>query len=326
MASTRLVSFKWRWLAMWWAGQAVVLYYLWALLLAEDLDDIRRVLTEAPDRDWALSVGLGIAMVSLLQAAALLPLRRARMGKATWWGLLGRHAASGIAIGVMVSLVAWLPLRWLAEQSGELWGSYLQDEILYWAPAPVVGTIATIVLWRRYGTRTPLWLSALTGAFLVGLLCAALAFAIVGVIDEYSSVDVEPMVPWIVLCVLPGWVVGTPLILAFLKRGAKESQLQRMSARLLLGTVVELAAVIPLDVMVRRKTDCYCGTGTYWALTIMGGVALCALGPFVLLAPAGRRRRRLREGRCEACGYDMRGAAADRCPECGAGWRGGKSA
>lgn len=26
---------------------------------------------------------------------------------------------------------------------------------------------------------------------------------------------------------------------------------------------------------------------------------------------------RVREGRCEACGYDLRGAAHDRCPECG---------
>jgi len=46
--------------------------------------------------------------------------------------------------------------------------------------------------------------------------------------------------------------------------------------------------------------------------------------PFVLLAalviyqnwPAWQRRRRLRGGRCERCGYDLR-ASPERCPECG---------
>lgn len=31
----------------------------------------------------------------------------------------------------------------------------------------------------------------------------------------------------------------------------------------------------------------------------------------------GTRRRRRTAGRCESCGYDLRGAAHERCPECG---------
>lgn len=32
---------------------------------------------------------------------------------------------------------------------------------------------------------------------------------------------------------------------------------------------------------------------------------------------SGRRQSRLRSGQCEACGYDLAGLTAERCPECG---------
>jgi hypothetical protein len=118
-----------------------------------------------------------------------------------------------------------------------------------------------------------------------------------------------------------GWLVGTPLIAAFVRAGPRESRLQRLAARLFLGTVVEAVAIIPLDVMVRRKTSCYCGEGTFWSLTFCGSVGVLMLGPAVFLL-LGRRRKRWLSGRCEVCEYDMSGCMdAERCPECGAGWR-----
>jgi hypothetical protein len=41
---------------------------------------------------------------------------------------------------------------------------------------------------------------------------------------------------------------------------------------------------------------------------------------FLLWSAPGvlRRRSRLRRGACPACGYDLRGNAGGRCPECGA--------
>jgi hypothetical protein len=322
MARRPLSSFKWRWLILWWVGQAVVLGLFWTLILAEDLGDVGRALTRLPPLDFVLGLLVAVGVVTLLQLVALLPLRPPRRGNSTMLGRIVRHGVSGVALGVLAALVLWLPLRWVMDGSGALWGSSFPEEVVYWAPGPVVAIVAMVVLWRR-GERTPLWLSATVAAFMIGVLCVALAAAVVGVLDEYTDVDVEPMVGWMALAALPGWLAGTPLILSFLKRGPRESRLQRVSSRILLGTVIEAAAIIPMDVMVRRKTDCYCGAGTYWALTILGGVAMCALGPAALLAPIGRRRRRRREGRCEACGYDMRGARVDRCPECGAGWRRG---
>jgi hypothetical protein len=118
------------------------------------------------------------------------------------------------------------------------------------------------------------------------------------------------------------WAVATPLLLAFLRRRDHESGLARISSRLFLGSVIEAGAVIPLDVMVRRKASCYCGEGTLWALTMCWGVGTLVLGPAIWLIPLAGRRKRWYAGRCEACGYDMSGCLhAPSCPECGAGWR-----
>lgn len=332
MTARPLISFKWRWLIRWWIGQAIVLYFFWMLLVAENWAGLVAALTEAPPRDALGPLAVGIISVTALQFGALAPLRppsrppsrgESPAGRMAHLPRLARHSASGLAIGAMVGLACWLPLNFLIDKTI---GSLRPDpfvEVALWTPGIVAAVVATIWLWW-HGWRTPLWLSALTAAFLIATLIVALGLAIFGVVAEYWSVTSEFIVLAIVLGLLPGWAAGTPLTLAFLKRGPPETQLQRLSSRILLGTVIEAVAVIPLDVMVRRKTGCYCAAGTYWALTLMGGVAACALGPVVLLAPMGRRRRRMREGRCEACGYDLRGAPGELCPECGASGRGGQ--
>lgn len=38
---------------------------------------------------------------------------------------------------------------------------------------------------------------------------------------------------------------------------------------------------------------------------------------FILHRKARRRRRHVRAGCCEHCGYNLKGLASDRCPECG---------
>lgn len=51
----------------------------------------------------------------------------------------------------------------------------------------------------------------------------------------------------------------------------------------------------------------------YWLLIVLTGAAGWRLGRTDRI-----ERRRLREGRCPACGYDLR-ATPGRCPECGKG-------
>jgi hypothetical protein len=50
----------------------------------------------------------------------------------------------------------------------------------------------------------------------------------------------------------------------------------------------------------------------HWALLPVGLPFFAAY-----VTRVARLRRRRRRGWCLACGYDLRGATGDRCPECG---------
>lgn len=232
---------------------------------------------------------------------------------------------------------------------GRPWGRWNGDELIrafadpglhlvVLVPLLVICAAQAVLLWpvRAPGPRTlrgtPLKLSLASAA----LACAGLTLAAYFALAESVSfltdqkIDLGDFLPiygdlWLPgLVVLVGvpWAIWTALLIAFCKPGPRETLLARLSSRLLLGTIVETLAIIPLDVMVRRRSDCYCGTGTYWALTVCGAVGLLAAGPAIILPLVARRRKRSYAGRCDACGYDMRATPnAPRCPECGAGWR-----
>ncbi|CAG1010180.1 hypothetical protein PHYC_03809 [Phycisphaerales bacterium] len=168
-------------------------------------------------------------------------------------------------------------------------------------------------------------LSLIIAGGLIGALMIALALgvghAVLTFLDQSGVSD--SFLLWSLLGVgVVSWALATPLLIAFTRRGRPESVIQRVAARLFVGTIIEAAAMIPLDVLVRRKEDCVCATGTYLALTICGAVGLFVLGPAALLPILARRRKRWYAGRCEVCGYDMsRTSQLDRCPECGSGWK-----
>ena len=210
-------------------------------------------------------------------------------------------------------------------------------EFILWMGGGILAiTLAqALFVWpvRRPGVMGPKGKGARTSLCIAGVAIGVLVLAVVmawyGVADEYDlwgprAIDDLPLPRWLVVAVIvgTGWAVATPLLFAFVKSGRKETVLARLSRRLLLGTMVEVALLIPLDVMVRRKTSCYCWAGTYWALTVCGAVGVFALGPAVFLPLVARRRRAWYAGHCGVCGYDMAGRLdAPKCPECGTGWR-----
>jgi hypothetical protein len=65
-----------------------------------------------------------------------------------------------------------------------------------------------------------------------------------------------------------------------------------------------------------RADGTVCLAGRYAAIPLWSPVALTASLPAVRLLGLCRARRRVRTGRCAACGYDLR-ASSGRCPECG---------
>lgn len=163
----------------------------------------------------------------------------------------------------------------------------------------------------------------------IGILTLAVLLGIAGFFEDVFDMDLDsylsfPGEPYTTFgaTIIFGWLIATPLLIRFTKPGRKEDVLARVSKKLFIGTIIEVALLIPLDVMVRRKTSCYCWAGTYWALTICGFVGVFALGPAVFLPILSKRRKAWYGGHCGVCGYDMTGMLkAPRCPECGTGWR-----
>ncbi len=169
--------------------------------------------------------------------------------------------------------------------------------------------------------------------YVAGLVIGGLVLAVVMAVLEYLGTvhDADSFVfdfipgghyTMMAIVILLGWSIATPLMFRFTKPGRKEDVLARLSKKLFIGTIVEVALLIPLDVMVRRKTNCYCWAGSYWALTLCGFIGVFALGPAVFLPILAKRRKTWYAGHCGVCSYDMSGTPdALRCPECGTGWK-----
>ena len=165
----------------------------------------------------------------------------------------------------------------------------------------------------------------------ISILFFASIMGIAGFLEDIHDIDLESQVfpdlpgdPYTSAAIIMGfaWLIATPILIKFAKPGRKEDVLARLSKKLFVGTIIEIALLIPLDVMVRRKTSCYCWAGTYWALTICGFIGVFALGPAVFLPILSRRQKTWYGGHCGVCGYDMDGMLeAPRCPECGTGWK-----
>ncbi|MBL8765067.1 MAG: hypothetical protein JNM07_12440 [Phycisphaerae bacterium] len=173
---------------------------------------------------------------------------------------------------------------------------------------------------RGWDVRLSLAMGALAGAGLI-IGAGGVAHAIL----ELCGIEISGLEPGVLLLLLAGvWACLTPVIWAFCLRSKlpKDSLLARTAAILFTGTLLETACTIPVDVMIRRRHDCYCDSGTFLSLVLCASVGTFSLGPGVLFALMARRRKRYLMGYCDACGYDMRNLPrADRCPECGAGWK-----
>ncbi|RMH27778.1 MAG: hypothetical protein D6693_04775 [Planctomycetota bacterium] len=169
----------------------------------------------------------------------------------------------------------------------------------------------------------PVLVSLIAAGLCASMLLSAWVYTALELFGRWEAFVDTPRAGWAMLAMLlGGWALATPALLVFCRRAPRDALVARVSTALFLGTAVETMAVIPIDVMVRRRTDCYCGAGTFLALTLTGSVGLIALGPAVVAPLLMRRRKRWWRSRCEHCGYDMTGALdADRCPECGCGWR-----
>jgi hypothetical protein len=310
---------------VWWAGQGLLGYFGWPLLLSNSLKELHEVTGLYTDRGYALVMGAFLLLIMAAQAVMVFPVPRPREKREAGAGFAHFICAGGVvsaAIAAAYVLAAWgavtyFPGKWRTDA--------VQDD---WPIVFLVGAewpLCALWLWSRYRRGVPAAVSALIAGTAAALLVASSLIALTVAWDLVvkPAPGPENRILGHAMCwtVIVSWGAATLLVARFLKRSDRETAMARLSARLFLGTVVEAGAIIPLDVMVRRKNDCYCFSPTLWGLTVCLAVGSMALGPVVWLVPLGKRRRRWR-GHCESCGYDMSGLKdAARCPECGAGWR-----
>jgi hypothetical protein len=180
-----------------------------------------------------------------------------------------------------------------------------------------VGLLSGAPLLRRGRPirRRSAWVSVAVGGLVMAGLLAGI-FAAVGetfLQDQFR--DVSPYV-WTIL----GWLWVAWGVGLWLADSRAESRFRLIHRLLMAGTVLELLITIPMDAVVRRRANCYCGSGTFFALMFGLTGAVVAFGPVVVLMMARRLLVPPDKGRCEQCGYDLRGLPEPRCPECGKGF------
>ncbi len=230
------------------------------------------------------------------------------------------------------------PLGWL-EATGEM---LTDDEWWAWAlPACAVIAVSQFVfimplvrLRPPQGTRArSLTVSLVMGGLVAAALTVSLGLALVelGAAVLNGDLGVNPWGndemmseiwagPGLLVTLAGSWVFWAMMLLVFSRRMWADTVLGRLVILLFGGTVVELLVVVPIDVMVRRRTDCYCATGTFYSLCFSAVGLLWLTGPGIVIALTASRRRLARTTHCASCGQTKGPTPGPACPECGYAW------
>jgi len=232
------------------------------------------------------------------------------------WGSVGKVDGPS---GVVMPVVSWQSFT----------NTLAMPEFIGWMIAfamlvPILQVMFLLPVYKpRYGAgHAQAWLSMAVGGIVIGGMLVAAVFAAREVWDEFVFQLPGFSKTFIYVGVGVSWLFGTALLVAFSRGPSREDMLSRLAAKLFVGTIVEVAAIIPLDALVRKKETCHCWAGTYVALLICGAMGAVVFGPAIFLPLLVKRRKRYYEGKCQICGYDMSGnIRAGCCSECGAGWR-----
>ena len=174
-----------------------------------------------------------------------------------------------------------------------------------------------------------LMLSFIIGSFVAALLMVGMALSLVELFgllyEERYALDQTEDVLGILIGTLffGGWGFWTLCLIVFVRDIWSDRVLGRMVGILIAGTVLEFIVVLPIDIMVRRKTNCYCYTGTFFTLCIASATALWLTGPGIAIALLSKKHRMWRRDHCLRCGYSRGPSPGDVCPECGYKWKEG---
>ncbi|MCZ6834808.1 MAG: hypothetical protein O7G85_03450 [Planctomycetota bacterium] len=170
------------------------------------------------------------------------------------------------------------------------------------------------------------------GAIVSAILVMGLALGLIDALslvapDQFDLEDKHPAL-WVFvgLALFLSWGFWSICLLLFTRGIWADRVLGRLVGLLLAGTALELLVVLPIEVMVKRRTDCHCVTGSFLALCVAGAMALWLVGPGIAIALCAKKHRRWRLTHCGVCGYPMGPTPGPVCPECGFAWKQSKPA
>ena len=113
------------------------------------------------------------------------------------------------------------------------------------------------------------------------------------------------------------WIVWTICLLLFVNRSKRDpSSIVKVTSWLFAGSIIEFLLSIPLAILVARRSNCYCSTGSFVSLSLSFFAALWLFGPFMVILLVWRKRPWTKD-HCFNCGYPRK-VNADCCSECGA--------
>jgi hypothetical protein len=170
--------------------------------------------------------------------------------------------------------------------------------------------------WPRPTRRTPIALSLGVGSLVIALLTFGLLGVVLNAFDVWEGFmnhfDLD--IFWILAIIWEIWLV----LFAVMWAGQWFGGFRKLYKLIVAGTCLELLITIPIDAQVRKRTSCYCGEGTFFALVLTTTLAIWSFGPGLVLLFLTRRLQR--DGYfslCPRCGFDVRGTTEKRCPQCG---------
>ena len=239
-----------------------------------------------------------------------------------------------LATGIMgaIAVEDWASEDW-SEVLRELLDLLRDGE--WWADAGILTIVAVgaqavfvIPVVGKRPPKAPRSRSLKISLILAAAVASSLTFGLIFAFATFAEVVLEMNLDFVgstaevlaTVLFVGSWVFWSAILLVFCQGIWADRTLGRVVGLLIGGTLLEVLVVLPLDIMVRRRTDCYCFAGTFFALCIATVATLWLAGPGIVIALASKKHRRWRDLHCFRCGYAKGPSPGAVCPECGYAW------